>query len=187
MTWPRLTNLVTLQQEIFEAETHLHSYERWFELAGTPDTTVHRAVRIGNADGVGAFQIDGAKSDVTPTWGTAVQILGSTDTPADTGMTHYDLHRILFTAAEDDGVAYYVQIIYGATSGDGEPGLTNGTYTELIYRPQLTLGQTSNETPVLIQGKRQPAGTTAWVRCIAVGEADGGTLDFCFGLHEYPH
>ena len=68
---------------IFEIERHFHSYERWYEAAASPSGETHIADRIGS--GSGAFQIDAGNDD----WGLWVQVLGSSDTPADTGKVKY--------------------------------------------------------------------------------------------------
>lgn len=165
-----------MNQHILEIELHHHNFERWFELAGTPGAN-HFAVRIGDADGAGAFQVDAGDSTAAPTWGAWVQILGSDDTPQLTGATHYDLHRIEISATERSA-PYFIQIGFGAT---GAAALTAGTYTELVFAPSGIVGEQST---ISLFSKRIAVDTNAWARCLCPGQ-NTGTLDFYFGLHEY--
>lgn len=156
----------SLAYRVAEIERHFHSYERWYELAATPDAEVHRADAAGT--GASSFQIDAGNA----TWGSWVQILGSDDTAL-----KYDLHRLLFTATERDAV-YVVQIGFGAS---GAAALSAGAYTEAVFLPSSN--QIDNG-PVDIQTRRQAAGTKAWARCICPGQ-NTATLDFKIGLHFY--
>lgn len=160
----------SLAYRVHEIERHFHSYERWYELAGTPDGEVHRADAAGL--GGGYFEIDAGDSSVTPTWGAWVQILGSTDT----ALT-YDLHRLSFVAAERN-LAYVVQIAFGAVAADA---YTAGTYTESVFVPASNVLDTG---PVDVQTRRHSAGTKAWARCICPTQ-NTGYLRFRFGMHFY--
>jgi hypothetical protein len=160
----------SLAYRVHEIERHFHSYERWYELAGTPDTEVHRADAAGV--GGGYFEIDAGDSSVTPTWGAWVQILGSTDT----ALT-YDLHRVDFEAAERN-FPYVIQIAFGAAAADA---LAAGTYTEAVFVPASNV---IDGGPVDVQSRRQAAGTKAWARCICPGQ-NTGYMRFRIGLHYY--
>lgn len=154
-----------------EIERHLHSYERWFETAASADGETHVADPAGTGGGV--FQIDAGND----TWGSWVQILGSSDTPAITGAVKYDVHRIEITAAERDEI-YVIQIAFGDS---GAAALTAGSYTESPFKPASNLVDSG---PIVMQSRRQAVGTKAWARCICPGQ-DTATIDFMFGLHEY--
>ncbi len=151
---------------------HHHSYERWFELAGTPSGT-HKADRIGTVGGGGVFIIDAANDD----WGAWVQLLGVDDTPDDGVAAHYDFHRLEVAAAERNEI-YFVQIGFGAS---GAAALSAGSYTELVLKP---LSNQIDSGPIYLQAERQAAGTLAWARCLCPGQ-NTATLSFFFGLHEY--
>lgn len=159
-------------QEVREIEHHLHSYERWFGIALVPNGQVHVADRIGTA--VAPLQADAGNN----TWGTWLQILGSSDTPADAGKTHFDLHRLMITAVERASADHYVQIGFGDS---GAAALAAGNYTEFVYRPASS---TAEEIPIDIQTKRRTAGTKTWLRLFIPGQ-NTGTFNFYLGLHEY--
>lgn len=156
---------------IAEIERHFHHWERWFGLAVTPVAESHRADRLGV--GVAAFQIDAGNN----TWGSWVQVLGSSDTPATATRVKYDFHRLEITGAEHNA-PYFVQIAFGATAADA---LTAGTYSEVVYVP---LSGVQDTGPLNIGTRRQAVTTKAWARCLCPGQ-NTGTLDFYIGLHEY--
>jgi len=163
----------TIGHAVAEIERHLHSNERWFELAGTPDGEDHVAVEIGDADGAGVFTVTSGDD----TWGDWLQILGADDTPADAGNTKFDLHRLEFAAASQNS-SYFFQVAFGA---DGATALTAGDYTDCVFTPASNL---IDSGPVVIQTERQDAGTKVWARCMCPGQ-DAKTLTFYVGLHEY--
>jgi hypothetical protein len=167
-----ISNQASIEAEIEIVEVHDHSFERWFGEAVTPSGETHVADRIGTT--TTPFQADAGNN----TWGSWLQILGSADTPADAGMTFFDGHRWLVTAAEVNNAIYLVQVAAGTS---GAAALAAGTYSEFVVKPLTT---NARAFPGFIQSERIPAGTKVWVRIWAVGE-NTATLDFFFGLHEY--
>lgn len=161
----------SLAYRVNEIERHLHSYERWFELAAVPAGTTHLADPAGT--GAGQWTIDAGNS----LYGAWVNILGSTDTPAIAGSAYFDLHRVLVTDVERNEI-YVMQIGFGAT---GAAALTAGTYTEVAFHPA---GQVVDAGPYEVQARRQAVGTLMWARCICDG-FDTAQLSFIFGIHEY--
>jgi hypothetical protein len=162
----------SLAYRTHEIERHLHHWERWFGLAAVPDAEVHRADSI--VDNVAPFQADGGND----TWGSWLQVLGSSDTPAITGSAYYDLHQIDVVAAERANTTYLIQIALGAS---GAAALTAGDYSELVFHPQSVQGRPA---PLTFQARRVVVTTKAWVRILARGQ-NTGTMDFYVGLHEY--
>jgi hypothetical protein len=162
----------SLAYRVHEIERHLHSWERWFGLSGAPSGETHRAQRVGTTST--AFQIDAGNN----TWGSWLQVLGSSDTPAVTGQAKFDLHRIAVTAIERANAIHFVQLAFGTS---GAVALAATTYTELVFEPTVVQGRVA---PIDIITRRQDAGTKAWARCWVVGQ-NTGTVDFFIGLHEY--
>ena len=164
----------SLAYRVHEIERHLHSYERWVQLAGTPSGTNHRAVSLEDADGAGPFIIDAGNDD----WGTWVQLLGSDDTPVVAGSVKMDAHLLLVSAAERNET-YFLQVGFGVS---GAAVLASGTYSESIFQPSSN--QVDNG-PVQIQTRRVDSGSLMWARCMCPGQ-DTATLNFYAGGHEYP-
>jgi len=162
----------SLAYRVEEIERHLHGWERWFGEAGTPSGEVHVADRIGTTST--PFTIDGGND----TWGSWLQILGSSDTPAVAGQVKFDLHRIEITTVERTNATHFIQIGFGAS---GAAALTSNTYTEFVFRPSTVQGRAA---PVTIISRRRDAGTLAWARCWVVGQ-NTGEVEFWAGLHEY--
>lgn len=162
----------SLAYRVHEIERHLHSYESWFGGAAVPNGEIHVADRLGT--GIDGFVIDAGNL----TWGSWVQILGSSDTPARGTNEKYDLHRILVTAAERATAIYFVQIAFGTS---GAAAFTAGAYTEFPY---YSPAQVSRSAPTDFQTRRITAGTKAWARCLCRGQ-NTGTLTFYVGLHGY--
>lgn len=162
----------SLAYRIHEAERHMHSFERWFGAATVPNGEIHVADRIGTT--TASFQADAGNN----TWGSWLQILGSSDTPADVGAVSFDGHRWLVTAVERANAIHFVQVAAGAS---GAPALAAGTYSEFVIKPLTT---SARAFPGWIQSRRITAGTKVWIRIWAVGQ-DTGTVNFFFGIHEY--
>ena len=161
----------SLAYRVHEVERHSHSYERWMELASVPAGETHRADAAGT--GAGAFPIDAGNA----TWGSWLQILGSTDTPVIAGNVKYDMHRFLVSATERNAI-YVVQFAFGTSAAIA---LAAGAYTEVVFIPAANQVDSG---PVNVQVRRAATTTKAWARCICPGQ-DTATLNFFIGLHEY--
>jgi hypothetical protein len=164
------TRAKEIYEETVEIEKHLHTNERWFGIAVTPSLPTHVADNILTA--VSPFQIDAGND----TWGTWVQILGSNDTPMQSGMTKWDLDELQMTGNEKNA-DYFIQIGFGASGADA---ISNETYTEKV----LTFDGINTEKFFNIKSRRHNAGSLVWARCKCPGQ-NTATLDFYFGLHEY--
>lgn len=160
----------SLAYRVHEIERHLHSAGSWFETAAVPDGETHVADRIG--EGGGAFQIDAGNDD----WGSWVQVLGSSDTPARSTNTHFDPHQVIVEDVESAST-YFIQFGRGAS---GAAALTAGTYTEFVY----AAANNKDSAIIPVQTGRAPAGSKVWARCKCPGQ-NTATMDFYIGIHEY--
>ena len=160
----------SLAYRVHEIERHFHSGALWFEAAAAANGEIHVADRIG--DGGGAFQLDAGND----TWGSWLQLLGSSDTPVRTGKAYFDPHLVIVEGAER-AATYFVQITRGTS---GAAGLAANTYTEFIYSATV-----QKDTGIItVQSGRAPAGSKLWGRCMCPGQ-DTATIDLYFGIHEY--
>lgn len=157
-----------------EIERHFHSRERWFgKLAVQTATdwadntlTPYRAIS-GNND-YGSDPNDEAL------------VLGTADTPAISGMTHYDVHHLEVIAASSTTV-YKLRIVYG--TGTMADAIAAGQYSTVMVKYDPGIGDTSG-TPIEIQMPRCAAGSMqVWVQ--AWNATNNATIDFFVGLHEY--
>lgn len=151
---------------------HLHSWERWMAAAAVPVGETHVADRIG--DSQSPFQADSGND----TWGSWVQILGSTDLPVIVGRVNFDPHEMLIVDIEKNNTIHMIQMAFGET---GAAALAAGDYTELTMKSS---GVSTQAFPIRLQTRRKPVDTKVWARVLAAGQ-NTGTIDFFYGLHEY--
>lgn len=151
-----------------EIEHHLHNNECWFGDAASPSAGVHEA----DASGLTTFQIDSGNND----WGTAICILGTSDTPFRAAKTKFDFHRVLVTATERTAEPYLIRISWGASEA---AALSSGDYTVIAIFPTATV----RSAPYEMVCSRITAGTKVWANCKCANNT--GTLNFLFALHEY--
>ncbi len=162
--------LVIIEQEIYEVENHLHNRERWFGKLGTQTATdwgdeasltPYRAI-----SGDGAFGTDTDDEAL---------ILGTDDTPAITGMTLFDPHRILVTAASNAN-DFILRIIYG--TGTMAAAEDAGQYSDVMVQ------EARKGAPIDIMKIRCTCGSfKLWAR--AKNATNNATIDFFIGIHEY--
>lgn len=148
-------------------EQHFHTRERWCGVSGAPD-------EIDAAD----FDIEDYFEVITGTadWGTAICVLGSGDTPVFTGMTLFDLHRIVVADVQRN-VPHRVRIAWGANYA---AGVAANNYSDVIIAFN---GTADDRGPRNLKGPRLAAGTKVWVN--ARGGAVAGYFRFFLGIHEY--
>ncbi len=161
----------SLSYRVHEAERHLHSAGSWFGTAAVPSGETHVADRIG--PGIDPFVIDAGNND----WGSWVQILGSSDTPARTGLAYYDPHEILIEDTEHNTATYFIQFTRGAS---GAVGYAAGHYTEFVIGSDGARFKGITR----VQTGRAPAGDKLWARCLCPGQ-NTSEIDFYMGIHEY--
>ena len=160
-------------KESIEIEKHLHGNEKWFGLASTPSGETHRADRM--AGGINPFTLTAGNN----TWGNWVQILGSDDTPVESGKTKFDPHRFLVTSTNSTN-PYNIQLVYGE-SADIAAKIAAEDMTEFPY-----IAATNNNDSGISQdmAERYSAGEKLWARCVCI-EGNGSTINFYYGIHEY--
>lgn len=163
----------SLAYRVHELERHFHGWDRRYGAAVTPSGETHVADICG--PGVTYFSATGGND----TWGNWVQILGSSDTPKQSGYVKYDLHNLLVTGTDYAGI-HFMQFAFGE-SADLAAKVAAYQYTAHIYEAASNQIETSS---VPIMTTRQNAGTKCWFRIMAPGQ-NGKYLRIFFGLHEY--
>lgn len=163
----------SLAYRVHEIEKHIHNYEKWFGAALVPNAEIHVADRM--AGGISPFRLTAGNDD----FGNWVQVLGSSDTPVQTGMVKVDLHRLIVidTNATDP---FIIQIITGESAGFAAK-LVAEDFDEVPY-VSATNNNDSGVTEII--DKRCIATEKVWMRCAAIGSS-GSVFDFYFGIHEY--
>jgi hypothetical protein len=157
----------SLAYKVNEIERHHHNDEKIFGLAGTPSGETHVADRITLLPE--PFQADAGNN----TWGSWLQVMGSSDSPIVGGGAYYDFHEILIVGHEHNTTPYFIQIAGGESAG-----LAAKISSEDFTETSVITGAGSSETgPILVKSRRAAAGVKCWVRIWAKGQ-NTGTLDF---------
>lgn len=167
--------------EATEVEKHIHNVERWFGTASVVDPGVN--------EGENASLIPFDSAILTgETFGAWIPLLGSGDTPNQSGMTKFDMHRIEISDVVNDGNdpnkhIHFVQIAWG---GSGAAGFAAGDYTEFITVPE----KDGKAAPIDILMPRLDSGDLVFLRHRVVNRdtqvpIDECSMEFYVGLHEY--
>ncbi len=161
------------EQEAYEIEHHIHAHEKWFGVAAVANGEIHVADRVGPS--ITPFALLSG-NDAYGNW---VQVLGSSDTPIEAGMTQTDAHRILVTTT-DSTEAFIVQFVIGESAGIAAL-IAAEDMTEFAY-----ISATNNADSGIseIKSKRIATGTKVWSRCICIGQ-NAKTINIYVGIHEY--
>lgn len=159
---------------LHEIERHIHSPEHWLQKLDTPAGN-----KVATEDPRAAVSQIWVIDSGNLVYGAWVQILDTSDTPIAAGMAFYDLHEILVTTAERTSL-YTMQLTWGGSDPDVQILLATN-HTTITY---IASSNNQDSGPTEIHGSRIAAGSRAWIRCHT--EANTGTLNFAFALHEYP-
>jgi hypothetical protein len=162
-----------IEQEAYEIEHHFHNIERWCGAAvGWDGTNEENAT---DPDRLNPFTMDAGND----TWGTAVCIMGSSDTPILAGMTKYDPHRLLIVAVENAKNAHKkIRLAWGTSYA---AAIIAGTFTEFVFIP---LSNRAGNIPLEVQTSRLDSGVKMFASLWGFGE-NTCTIDFIIGIHEY--
>jgi len=151
-------------------EEHDHSRERWFgksgDQTGTDWATEASLTPSQGASGSAAF-------------GTAIKVLGSSDTPNIAGNTKFDFHRI-FVEGSSATTIYVIRFIYG-TGDDADVEEAAGRYSDVYYRKESAAGRGA---PADLRSPLLASTTKFWAK--VKNASNEATLDFFVGFHEYP-
>ena len=162
--------LVDTEQVAYEAEKHVHNRERWFGKLGSQTATAWgEEASLTPYRATSGFGVFGADTNDD------ALVLGTDDTPAITGMTKFDLHRIDITAASN-ATDWILRVVYGTgTMADAE---TAGQYSDVMVQ------EARKGAPVGVIMPRGTCGSTkVWIR--AKNASNDATIDFFVGSHEY--
>ena len=151
-------------------EEHDHNRERWFgksaDQTGTDWATEASLTAFQGASGSAAF-------------GTAIKVLGSSDTPNIAGNTKFDFHRI-FVEGSSATTIYVIRFIYG-TGDDADVEEAAGRYSDVYYRKESAAGRGA---PADLRSPLLASTTKFWAK--VKNASNEATLDFFVGFHEYP-
>lgn len=165
--------LLSTLAEVEIVEHHFHSNHHSFGLAASPSGETHRADLTNQ---VAPFVLTTGNNG----FGAWVQLIGSSDTPIESGKGFFDLTEINITNTNDNA-AYTIQFAAGE-SADLAAKVTAKDYTGRLFQRDTTQ-VTGGDRPLGM--KRYASGTKIWARAAAVG-VNAKTIAFYLnGIHEY--
>ena len=166
------SQLTQIYQVAEEIEHHLHNYERW--LGSTS------GVAPADEDSLDAFSV--TSSATAGQFGTPIAVFDGTDTPVQSGMTKFDVHRLLITNVSVNNEVFRLRF---ADNSDGDTSWADavaaGRYTDLIV--QVT-NAGELVSPLHMIQKRLNTQGKIWV-AVAKEGTGAGTVEFFVGIHEY--
>ena len=163
-------DVAVVEQEVYEVEKHLHNRERWFgKKAAQTATDWGDQASLAPYRAISGDGVFGADTD------DEALVIGADDTPAIAGMTIFDAHRILITAASN-ATDWVLRIIYG--EGTMAAAESAGQYTDVMVQ------QAKKGSPIdVLMPRCDCAVRKLWVR--AKNATNNATIDFFIGIHEY--
>lgn len=162
-------SLISLTQEVDIVENHLHNIERWFGISS--NQTGNNWATEG---GLNPFIVTSGNAD----WGTAVKVLGSSDTPNQIGKTLFDGGEILAAQVSDTSAVYHFRLIWIIGSQTTTQAIAAGQYSEGVV-----LQSDYDSVPIWVRMPRLPSGTQIYAQC--KHSTNLATINFYYGIHEY--
>jgi hypothetical protein len=171
----RLTNVSDqrILDIVTEIERHLHSPERWFGKSADQSGNNWAADTLTPYQCISGNGVYGADAD------DEALVIGSDDTPTESGFDEFDLHRLLIVEVSVFST-YKMRIVWG--TGTMAEAINAGDCSEFMLKFD-TVGNVSAHFPVDLQMPDLDSGTKIWAQC--KNATDNATVDFFVGLHEY--
>lgn len=166
-------NLSPIYNLVYHTEAHIHNGEKWLGAATSPSGETHVADRMGG--GISPFVLTTGND----TYGSWVQILGSTDTPIVADSVDFDGHRVMVTVT-DSTAPFKIEIVAGESAGIAAK-IAAEQYTEIPYI-SATNNADSGVTELI--SYKLDVGTKMWARAVCIGETTK-SISFYYGIHEY--
>jgi hypothetical protein len=165
--------VLKILEEVETVEHHLHNAERWWGAVGVPDETNAIAATV---------TVPFAATSGNNTWGAAIPILGTGDSPVTSISTTFDPHRILITGLDDETDAWRLRLIWG--SSDSATAIAAGQWSEVMLQSNAVPGNRAGGQPVDIIMPILTVGIKMWAQ--VWNDTNGEVLSFFWGAHGYP-
>ena len=162
-------------KEAKEIEHHFHSNARWLGISGDQSGDDWAIDDINSYQAISGDDAYGADAD------DEAKVLGTDDTPIQSGMTKYDFHELLIEDVSVNTV-YKLRIVYG--TGTMADAITAGQYSQVMVLSDPTNPQLAAGIPVEVNMPRLNSGIDkVWVQ--AWNATNNATVNFFVGVHEY--
>jgi len=164
----------SLAYRIETVEQHFHHRELWRGIKAVPTGTAWADDLLTPFRAISGSNTYGGDAD------DEALVLGTDDTPVESGHTKFDLHRLLIVALSTD-TPWKIRVIWGTgTMGDA---ITAEQFTEIMVQNNPN-GAKAGGFPIDIMMPRLNSGADqVWAQ--AWNATDNATCDFLVGFHEY--
>lgn len=170
LTAARAVGLDTTLAEAVEIERHLHNRELWFGISADQSGN-----NWGLEDGLNPYRAISGNGEFGKNGDDEAKLLGTDDTPVNTGMTWFDAHRLEVESASNAN-PFVVRMVWG--SGTLEAAVAARQHTTTMVM------EARKGSPVPLIVKRAVCGTDkVWIQ--VKNGTNNAWLDFFFGMHEY--
>ncbi len=160
-------------EEAYNLNKHFHNYHRIISKNTVQTSTVKADTTAGK------FYPYVLTAAADSTFGAAVQVLGTDDTPVQTGMKWFDLHDGFVIAANSNS-PYVLRILAGSSAA---VALAAGDYSDTWIFGDDSNPNKASPVEFSLGMKRFAVGSLVWAQ---ISNAAGAqTLSVVFSLHEY--
>lgn len=154
--------------------THEFGHEHWAGKSGDQSGTDWASESGGVYTCISGLGVYGADAN------DEAKVFGASDTPVNSNMTKYEIHRILTISSTSDTV-WKIRIVWG--TGTLAAAITAQQYTETMFIIDSINPQTSGGAPVEITMPLINVGTNIWIQ--GRNATDNAQLTFYVGWREY--
>lgn len=161
----------SLSYRVHEIERHFHGKERWLGKLAVQTETDWADSNVNNP-----FVLISGDN----TWGSAIQVIGTADTPVIAGSVYFDPHAFLVTY-DDQTSPWKIRFIWDDTSS--ADGITDGNFSEDMWQSDTVVAsRNANRTPHMMRRIRCGI-DKLWAQGWNV--TNNAEARFFIGLHEY--
>lgn len=152
-------------------EDHFHNYDTVFGLAAAPNGTVHG----GDVERLTPYVVTSGNN----AFGTALVLLGTSDTPYRAGSTHFDPRKISIIDVSSAN-PYIFRMIWGTPSQTAAQAVTAKQYSDVVVHQPTANGQNK---PQELTVPRVAAGNILWAEVKSATNL--ATVSILLIIHEY--
>ncbi|MCK5613884.1 hypothetical protein KAR91_69115 [Candidatus Pacearchaeota archaeon] len=161
-------------ERAYHTDHHFHSKEYWFGISA------NQAGNDWGAERLVAYQAISGNNAYGSDPNDEAKVLGTDDTPIQTGGQEFDLHRLLVVGVSVN-TEYRLRIVWG--TGTMADAIAANQMSVLMVKFDSVNPQLSAGIPVEVRMPEIPTDNKVWIQAWNV--TNNATIDFYVGVHEY--
>ena len=161
-------------EEVYEIEHHHHSKEYWYGMSADQSGNNWAAERLT------AYQAISGNNGYGLNINDEAKVLGTDDTPIQTGGQEIDVHRLLVVNVSVN-TEWRLRIVWG--TGTIADAISANQMSVVMVKFDSVNPQLSAGVPVDIRSPHMAEKSKIWIEAWNV--TDDATIDFYVGVHEY--